>query len=128
DRDALRVLRVRVHRGRDVVRGARPAHARLARDPRGQLAGGSDNGRLLLAAASEPQRSTVGRVYWRSLTPSSSLAQDATLSRSRSRVRIPPGSPFQLWRRRRTGARAYEPREAIAAPLALLEGLARQPL
>src|SRR5207245_10596343 len=26
-------------------------------------------------------------------TPSSSLAQDATLSRSRSRVRIPPGSP-----------------------------------
>src|SRR6266542_1474686 len=27
------------------------------------------------------------------LTPSSSLAQDATLSRSRSRVRIPPGSP-----------------------------------
>ena len=29
----------------------------------------------------------------RRLTPSSSLAQDATLSRLRSRVRIPPGSP-----------------------------------
>ena len=27
-------------------------------------------------------------------TPSSSLAKDATLSRSRSRVRIPPGSPL----------------------------------
>jgi hypothetical protein len=31
-----------------------------------------------------------------SLTPSSSLAKDATLSRSRSRVRIPPGSPLRF--------------------------------
>ena len=30
------------------------------------------------------------------LTPSSSLAKDATLSRSRSRVRIPPGSPLKI--------------------------------
>src|SRR5438477_361347 len=57
------------------------------------LVGAAIDGRLLLAAPPEAESAALGRVYWRSLTPSSSLAQDATLSRSRSRVRIPPGSP-----------------------------------
>src|SRR5205823_8593340 len=41
-----------------------------------------------------PHRWRGARYILAGATPSSSLAQDATLSRSRSRVRIPPGSPL----------------------------------
>ena len=59
-------------------------------------------------------------------TPSSSLAQDATLSRSRSRVRIPPGSPHTLEPAFLVAAtRKGLPGEPIAPLPALREGLAR---
>ena len=61
----------------DRLLGARPRQAELAR----------------------PARATVSRLtptLSAICAPSSSLAQDATLSRSRSRVRIPPGSPPKI--------------------------------